>query len=293
MKTFTRAALTGVGVSVILSVSCSKNDVVDDGDKKKPGTTTCDVAIFTQQYTGGDNNPLFSKSYDMSGRRLIHIDAGLYSGGAIWDTVHLDLSYVSNKIYFISSENNTDTGLVVHIDNSGRVLRADVGQIIDDGFGPQQFSYQNGRLHNINIDNDWMRIWFSYDADGNNTQIFTDSTDGLPRINHRYEYDKKKKNYQNFYLDEARGFSFNVLTILHAAGFFPELNPVHARTRSTVNWGPYVAYDYAQFDHTYDKDKRLLQYKTASPGSHAAVATYTINYNCASSNNADLMTMAR
>jgi hypothetical protein len=291
MKTFTRAALTGVGVSVILSVSCTK-DESDEPKGKKNDDVQCDVAVFTQQYSNGATNYIFNKSYDLSGKRLSHIDAGLYSGGAIWDTVHLDLTYDYNKIYFISSENSSDTGLVVHIDNAGRALRADVGQIIDNGFGPQEFFYENNRLHLINIDDNWMRIWFRYDQYGNNSQIVTDSSDGLPRINHVYQHDANKKAFQQFYLDEARGFSFNVLTILHAVGFFPELNPVHARVRTTVNWGPYLAYDFAQQDHVYDKSGRLLQYKTASPGSNSPVATYSVNYNCAK-NSDDLITMAR
>jgi hypothetical protein len=280
-----------VSFSVVLSVSCSKNEI---GEKKnqKHDDLICDVAVFTQQYTNGQASYIFNKHYDLSGRRLSRIDAGLYSGGAIWDTVHLNLTYDYNKIYFISAENAGDTGLVLHVDNSGRALRADVGQIIDNGFGPQEFFYENNRLHHINIDNNWMRIWFRYDQNGNNTQIVTDSSEGLPRINHVYQYNLNKKSYQQFYLDEARGFSFNVLTILHAAGFFPELNPVNTRVRTTVNWGSYLAYDFALQDHVYDKSGRLLQYKTASPGSNSPVATYTINYNCAK-NNDELITAAQ
>jgi hypothetical protein len=291
MKTFTRAALTGVGVSVILSVSCSKNESEKPNGKNNEDFP-CDVAVFTQQYTNGETRYIFNKSYDLSGRRLSHIDAGLYSGGAILDTVHLNLTYDYNKIYFISSENSSDTGLVVHVDNAGRPLRADVGQIIDFGFGPQEFYYENDRLALINIDDNWMRIWFRYDQHGNNTQIVTDSSEGLARSNHVYQYNQHKKSLQQFYMDEARGFSFNVLTILHAAGFFPELNPVHERVRTTVNWGNYVAYDFEQKDHSYDNSGRLLQYKTTSPGSSSTVATYTVNYNCASNNN-ELITAAR
>lgn len=291
MKTFTRSTLTGVGVSVLLSVSCTKNEV-DNPGKKKSTQTLCDVAVFTQQYSGGETRYIFNKAYDLSGTRLSRIDAGLYSGGAIWDTVHLNLTYDVGKIYFISAENSSDTGLVVHVDNGGRPTRADVGQIIDNGFGPQEFFYENGRLNLVNIDDNWMRIWFRYDDKGNNTQIVTDSSDGLPRINHTYQYEQGKKGSQQFYLDEARGFSFNVLTILHAAGFFPELNPVNTRIRSTVQWGPYQAYDFALQDHHFDNNGRLLQYSTASPGSNTAVATYTVNYNCNSGNN-ELITLAR
>jgi hypothetical protein len=292
MKTSTLSALTGVSVSVFLSVSCTKNESEQINAKKKQ-EATCDVAVFTQQYSGGEAGYIFNKTYDFSGRKLSHISAPLYSGGAIWDTVHLNLTYDYNKIYFISSENSSDTGLVVQIDNAGRPVRAEVGQIIDNGFGPQEFFYQGGRLRSINIDNDWMRIWFRYDQYGNNTQIVTDSSDGLPRINHVYEYNRSKTASQQFYLDEARGFSFNVLTILHAAGFFTELNPVHARVRSTVHWGSYLAYDYIQRNHVYDKSGRLLQYETASPGSSSSLATYTVNYNCASSNNKELITYAQ
>jgi len=291
MTNFTRVALTGVSVSFIAFVSCTKNEIEPTG-KKKPKQTQCDVSSFTQQYAGGGSGYIFNKSYDLSGRRLTRIDAGLYSGGVIWDTVHLDLTYTSDKIYFISAENSADTGLVVHIDNAGRALRAEVGQIIDNGFGPQEFFYKQGRLNLINIDDNLMRIWFRYDQHGNNTQIVTDSSEGLARINHVYEYDTRKKKYNNIYLDEARGFSFNVLTILHAAGFFPELNPVNTRTRTTVTWGNYLAYDFVQFDHKYDKNGRLLQYKTASPGSNTPVATYNVSYNCAN-NYDDLITMAQ
>jgi hypothetical protein len=291
MKTFTRAALTGVGVSVILSVSCSKNQVDEPKDKKK-NEVQCDVASFTQQYSNEHPGYIFNKTYDLSGKRLNRIDAGLYSGGVIWDTVHLNISYSSDKIYFISAENANDTGLVVHIDNAGRALRADVGQIIDNGFGPQEFVYENNRLQLINIDNDWMRIHFRYDQYGNNSQIVTDSSEGLARINHEYQYDFGKQAFQQLYLDEARGFSFNVLTILHAAGFFPELNPVHQRVRSTVHWGNYLAYDYVQQNHVYDKSGRLMQYKTASPGSNSPVATFNVGYNCANNSN-EMITMAQ
>lgn len=283
MKTFTRAALTGVGVSVILSVSCSKSEI-DEPKNKKKNDQTCDVAVFTQQYANGESFNVFSKQYDLSGRRLSRINAGLYSGGSIWDTVYLNLTYDQNKIFFISAENAGDTGIVLHVDNSGRPLRADVGEIIDNGFGPQEFFYENDRLANINIDNDWMRIWFRYDQNGNNTQIVTDSSEGLPRINHVYQYNLHTKNHQQFYMDEARGFSFNVLTILHAAGFFPELNPVNTRTRTTVHWGSYLAYDFELNNHDFDNSGRLLQYKTSSPGSGSSVATYVVNYNCASGN---------
>jgi hypothetical protein len=289
MKTFARA-LTGVGVSVIFTVSCSKNEL-EEPKGKKNDDVHCDVAVFTQQYNNGQPAYIFNKSYDLSGQRLSRIDAGLYSGGVIWDTVHLNVSYDYNKIYFISAENSSDTGIVLHVDNAGRALRADVGEIIDNGFGPQEFFYENDRLSLINIDDNWMRIWFRYDQHGNNSQIVTDSSGGLPRIHHEYQYDAGKKSFQQFYLDEARGFSFNVLTILHGAGFFPELNPVHARVRSTVHWGSYLAYDYQQQDHTYDKSGRLLQYKTASPGSNSPVATYNVGYNCASNN--EVITMAR
>jgi hypothetical protein len=291
MKTFTCAALTSVGVSIILSVSCSKSEL-DDSPKKPKKESVCDVAIFTQQYGDGETSPIFNKTYDLSGRRLSRIDAPIYSGGAIVNTLHLNVTYNANTIYFISADNSADTGLVVTIDNSGRVLRTEAGEIIDNGFGPHEFSYQGNKLHNINIDDNWMRIWFRYDEHGNNTQIVTDSTDGVPRINHVFQYDTRKKGFQSLYFDEARGFSFNVLGILHASGFFPELNPVHARIRTTVHWGPYQAYDFAQIDHVFDKSGRLLQYKTANPGSTTPIATYTNGYNCATSSES-LMTMAQ
>lgn len=292
MKTSTRAALTGVGVTFILSVSCTKTEIEDPD--VSINESICDVAIFAQQYTGGEAGYIFSKTYDLSGKKLSHISAPLYSGGAIWDTVHLKLTYDYNKVYFISSENSSDTGLVVTMDNAGRPMSAEVGQMIDNGFGPQEFSYQGGRLRNINIDNDWMRVWFRYDQYGNNTQIMTDSSEGLARINHVYQYNLQKKASQQFYLDEARGFSFNVLTILNAAGYFPELNPVHARVRSTVHWGSYLAYDYAQQNHVFDNSGRLIQYETASPGSNTSAATYTVNYNCAGGQgNEQLITYAQ
>lgn len=293
MKTFTSAALTSVGVvSIMLSVSCSKSESGDESKKKPKNASVCDVAVFTQQYGSDPSTPIFNKTYDLSGRRLSRIDVPIYSGGAITNTLHLDVTYNANTIYFISAGNSADTGLVVTTDNSGRVLRAVAGDIIDNGFGPQEFSYQGNKLNNINIDSNWMRIWFRYDSHGNNTQIVTDSSDGVARINHEFQYDTKKKGLQSLYFDEARGFSFNVLGILHAAGFFPELNPTHARIRTTVHWGPYQAYDFAQIDHVYDKDGRLMQYKTASPGSHAPIATYTNGYNCATSNEA-LLTAAQ
>ena len=292
MKTFTSATLTSVGVSLMLTVSCSKSELEDETKKKSKTAAVCDVAIFTQQYGNDPSTPIFNKTYDISGRRLSRIDAPIYSGGAIMNTLHLNVTYNANIIYFISADNSADTGLVVTTDNSGRVLRAEAGEIIDNGFGPQEFSYQGNKLHNINIDSNWMRIWFRYDEHGNNTQIVTDSSDGLPRINHEFQYNTKKKGFQSLYFDEARGFSFNVLGILHAAGFFPELNPVHARTRTTVHWGPYKAYDLAQIDHVYDNEGRLVQYKTASPGSNAPIATYTNGYNCATSSEA-LLTAAQ
>src|SRR5688572_6786071 len=132
MKTFTRVALASVGVSVMLSVSCTKNDVEEPNAKKnKKSEALCDVAVFTQQYEGGSAGYIFNKSYDLSGQRLSRIDCGLYSGGGIWDTVHLNLTYGMDKIYFISAENSSDTGLVLHMNSAGRPLRADVGQIID------------------------------------------------------------------------------------------------------------------------------------------------------------------
>lgn len=290
MKIFTCAALTSVGVSIVLCVSCSKSE--EDSPKNPKKESVCDVAVFTQQYGDGATNPIFNKTYDLSGRRLSRIDAPIYSGGAIINTLHLNVTYSANTIYFISADNSADTGLVVTLDNGGRVLRAVAGEIIDNSFGPQEFSYQGNKLNNVNIDNNWMQIWFRYDEHGNNTQIVTDSSDGVPRISHVYQYDTKKKGFQSLYFDEARGFSFNVLGILHAAGFFPELNPVHARVRTTVHWGPYQAYDFAQIDHVFDKSGRLMQYKTANPGSHAPIATYTNGYNCASGNEA-LLTMAQ
>src|SRR5215204_3854536 len=105
MKTFTCATLTGVCVSVMLSTSCSKNNM-DEPVKRKKAQTVCDVAVFTQQYTGGETRYIFNKTYDLSGSRLTRIDAGLYSGGAIWDTVYLDLTYDNDKIYFISAKNS-------------------------------------------------------------------------------------------------------------------------------------------------------------------------------------------
>lgn len=292
MKTFTSTALTSVGVSILLSVSCSKSELEEPPKKKPKKEAICDVAVFTQQYGNGEINPIFNKTYDLSGRRLSRIDAPIYSGGGIVNTLHLNITYNANVIYFISADNSADTGLVVTIDNGGRVLRAEAGEIIDFGFGPQEFSYQGGKLHNINIDDNWMRIWFRYDQHGNNTQIVTDSADGVPRISHQFQYDARKKSLQSFYFDEARGFSFNVLGILHAVGFFPELNPVHARIRTTVHWGPYQAYDFAQIDHVYDKSGRLMQYKTANADSHTPIATYTIGHNCAAGYDA-LITMAQ
>jgi hypothetical protein len=292
MKTFTSAALTSVGVSIMLSVSCSKSELEEESKKKTKTASVCDVAVFTQQYGSDPSTPIFNKTYDLSGRRLSRIDAPIYSGGGIVNTLHLNVTYNANTIYFISADNSSDTGLVVTTDNSGRVLRAEAGTIIDNGFGPHEFSYHGNRLHNINIDSNWMRVWFRYDEHGNNTQIVTDSSDGVARVNHQYQYDTRKKGFQSLYFDEARGFSFNVLGILHAAGFFPELNPVHARIRTTVHWGPYQAYDVAQIDHVYDKDGRLMQYKTASPGSNSPIATFSNGYNCATGNEA-LLTMAQ
>jgi hypothetical protein len=293
MKTFTRVTLTGFGASLILlTTNCSKLQTDDDIRGKKPGKELCDVAVFTQQYTNGENNFVFSKTYDLSGRRLARIDAPLFSGGGISSYVHLNITFDEDRVYFISSENSTDTGLVVHLNNDGRVAKVDVGQIIDEGFGPQEFFYQDDRLHLVNIDNDWMRIWFNYDTHGNNTQIVTDSSDGFARINHEFQYDYQKKISQHFYMDEARGFSFNVLTILHAAGFFPELNPVHARTRTTVHWGPYQAYDYVQRNHVLDKDRRLIRYETVSPDGGSTIATFHVNWNCVKGNK-DLITYAQ
>jgi len=176
-------------------------------------------SFFLTAIRGRTARIYFSKTYDFSGQRLARIDAGLYSGGSIWDTVHLNISYNFNTIYFVSADNLRDTGIVLEVDNYGRPIRAEVGKMIDDGFGPQEFYYSNNRLHNINLDNGWMRIWFRYDVHGNNTQIYTDSADGMPRINHVYQYAHGKKREPQYYMDEARGFSFNVLTILHVAGF--------------------------------------------------------------------------
>ena len=137
MKNYTRATLTGFGASIILlSASCSKLQSDDDIRGKKPGKEICDVAVFTQ-YSNGENNFIFSKTYDLSGRRLARIDAPLYSGGGIYSYVHLNITFADDRVYFISNENSADTGLVVHLDNDGRVRKVDVGQIIDNGFVPQ------------------------------------------------------------------------------------------------------------------------------------------------------------
>src|SRR5688500_8521244 len=179
MKIFTSAALTSVGVSIMLSVSCSKSELEDESKKNPKKESVCDVAVFTQQYGNGATTPIFNKIYDLSGRRLSRIDAPIYSGGAIMNTLHLNVTYSANTIYFISADNSADTGLVVTLDNGGRVLHAAAGAIIDNGFGPHEFSYQGNKLNNINIDSNWMRIWFRYDEHGNNTQIVTDSSDGV------------------------------------------------------------------------------------------------------------------
>jgi hypothetical protein len=292
MRNSTYAKLVVVGtVVLLLGISCTKVDVGDEMGGK-PKKKYCDVAAFTLQSSDGGTLNIFNKTYDLSGRRLVRLDAGLYSGGATLEFIQLNLVYDNDRIYFLSTDNTADTGLVVYLNNAGRVTKAEAGAIIDDGFGPQEFFYQDGRLHLINIDNNWLRIWFRYDQWGNNTQIVTDSSaDGLPRLIHEYQYDYNRKSSKQLYHDEARGFSFNVFTLLHAAGFFPELNPVHIRTRTTVKWGDYLAYDYKLLNHVFDNDGRLVKYQTQRSGDHSPAAAYHLYWNCAKANS-DLVTMA-
>ena len=98
-------------------------------------------------------------------------------------------------------------------------------------------------------------------------------------MNHRYEYDYTRKAKDQYYQDEARGFSMDVFSVLHAAGYFPEADPVHLRTRTTVNWGPYVAYDYDVVNHVIDRG-RLVSYQTTYHNYNSPGPAYTIEWAC-------------
>ena len=270
---------------VLSTLACSRTNVEIAEPESRPLTKgKCVLQRMTTQYPGALPQIIYQKTYDASGKRVVNLHAGLYSGGGIASTVKLDVKYTDNTIYLLSAENVQDTGLVLQLDKGGRVQKVHAGPIIDFGFGPQEFFYEKGRLNLINIDNNWLRIWFRYDQWGNLTELVTDSTNGEPRTRHVYEYNHNQKAMHQFYQDEVRGFSLDVLTMMHQLGFLPELDPVHARTRSTVRWSSYLAYDYDIINHVFD-NTRLISYQTRQHTFGYTGSNYFLSWDCGKKDN--------
>lgn len=265
---------------LLFMLSCSKidwNNVWHGGNKSHQ----CDVSAFTMSVDPVPSFPfLFQKKYDPSGKNIKEINCSfpnlVYPFPDSLPHYRLRLEYKSQKIFFIRMEAPFDTVVTAYLNAQGRVVRTiSRNEILEN-----KFEYRNNRLFSVTYrTNEWgMTDTCVYDSYGNILSIARMESEG--RHGYLYDYDYSRKAKQQIYIEYTRSFN-NDFTLMQYMGFFPELNPVHLRTRSRFGQENVYMFREDIVNHKLDAQGKMTGYDITSPGDPQLIVTHiSIKWNC-------------
>lgn len=246
--------------------SCEKTDLSGEYEevveKKK---ATCEIVSFrynTATENGTVNKYVFQKQNDPVTGKLKQLTAAVYQGGAIINTIVLDVHWNAGSVAFLRAGTTTDTVLFASLNAQGKPVDVVTGNTPDFNYLPTSFEYNNNRLAAMKIHNAGRVLVSRYQYDSRNDCVsINDEAQGseIPgRV--EYAYDNRKVD-QQVYLDEPRPFSWNTFSLMQFSGFFPELQPTHLRSGVKVFWANnYKAYDVQLVNHQI-ADGKLVKYE--------------------------------
>ncbi|HEY0677047.1 MAG TPA: hypothetical protein VGD17_02130 [Chitinophagaceae bacterium] len=276
-------------VSSAIFTSCQKDELLvleNEGDVENASarSANCIATGFNVSYSDG-NKMVFKTQFAGSVDRPKRISAGVFQGGTITQNIELDIKRAGKTITIYKSGSATDAVLIVTLNNNNRPVSAVAGNSPDDNFLPTNFTYSGDKLSSMNIllAGNYTTSNFVY-SNGNISSIEDVSSAGLVAGKIQYEYNLNARAVKQLYLEETRGFSWNTFTLLQYLGYFPELDPIHLRTRTKVMWGNnYVALDANLVNHQVENGK-LVRYDVTYQGSEVNIPHY-IEWDCGVGNN--------
>jgi hypothetical protein len=253
------AALLCSLLYLILFSGCRKDD--------KPTAKECQVEQFessrTLAYEELSNVVpyLFKKTFDANGR-VNTIDAFVSPFGRA-SRQQSRLEY-KNQMVYILDNSSVDTVMLVWLNNSGRVIKAEE----KSGFRytyptvptVYRFTYDSdNRLQEyaVNISSSIPQNYVvkpAYDANGNCTKIQTAE----------FTYDLTRTAKKQFYFEDTELINSSWLgfKLLEYLNYFPEItSPKNIRINSKIMAGSYVLLNIDLNDHQFDSDGKLISYK--------------------------------
>lgn len=280
-----------VSCALVFVTGCTKVEMVnaDPETLSKPAvnnTNPCQALSFTSTSINDPSYSVtgFSKSMEPGTGQVQSLTAGIYSGGAIEDSIPFRLIYGNQSIAFIRRDRPADTILVANLDKKGLVTSTRDGNAPDFNYLPTSFSYRNGKISGMKITLNGTQLSsnFTYDKNGNLLLIQNVSQYGETPGRIEYKYDLSRKAANQIYFDEPRGFSLNTYTLLEYAGLLPT-RPSNLRTGVRVMWeDDYEAYNADILNHQVDAAGNLIQYEMKHAGGDEAVSRFQINWACGS-----------
>jgi len=274
------ALLAGTALTLF---SCQKVNSIQEDKEDNKKNNLCLISSFSYSNSSVPSETIFTNHYDISGRSL-EVEAGIFSGGAIFTHLTFSVRWTSDRIIFLDAGAVQDTILYATFDRKGRVEGIFPGNKPNDNFLPTTFEYNNNRVRamNITLAGNIETSYFDYDQRGNLVSISDVPTTSVPipgKVEHQYS--SSEKAVDQFYFDEPRKFSWNSFTVLQYIGLFPELQPANFRTSTKVTWGNnYQAYHMEIKNHQVDGNGKLVSYDIVSPGSTTTISHYNINWSC-------------
>lgn len=238
----------------LLFVTCSK---IDWDFFRHQSKKDCDLQSYNLSFYKEPAPFLFKKKYNGSGDRITEIEFNIFSIVPNASPYKLRLAYHGLAIYLINLNNEQDTTMKIYLNAKGRVKEC-FGKFRIDY---TKFSYDaKNRLSNLEyawggppVFNDTCE----YDQYGNILRIYRPFQG--ERQGSFYKYDYSKKGKRQVYLDQLS--HSDDFTLLQYLGFFPELEPVHVRTRVWMGYETYPYWwDRHLANHQFDAKGRLIQY---------------------------------
>ena len=278
----------GVSSAIVLT-SCSKNmevnNAVEDlsAKSKNQSSLSCLSTSFTTTTTSGEMiSTGFEKSTDPSNGLVNRIKIGVHEGGAINETVFFDVRYADNKVIFLKDGSTSDTVMTAYLNNKGAVESALPGNAPHASFLPTSFTYKGGKVSGmkINFSGNTIKASFTYDSYGNLIRIQEDASGGEIPSSISYTYNTAVKAAGQAYHDDALGFTYNTYNLVHSMDLLPGTRPGSLRTRTTVYWQDYMAYDAFITDHKLDGQGNLTSYLSGSQDASGTRIKHTISWNC-------------
>lgn len=284
----------GVSSAIVLT-GCSKNmevnNAVEDisGKSKGISSASCLSTSFTTTTTSGEPvNTSFEKSIDPVTGMVNRIKTGVHDGGAINETVYFDVRYAENRVIFLKDGSSTDTVLTAYLNNKGAVENVLPGNAPHASFLPTSFTYKGVKVSGMKISfsGNTTKASFTYDGYGNLIRIQEEAVNGVIPGSISYGYNTAITAAGQAYHDDALGFTYNTYSLVHSMNLVPGTMPTNLRTRTTVYWQDYMAYDAFISDHKIDGRGNLTSYLAGAQDPSGSRLKHSISWNCGGNPNA-------